>query len=98
MKLSLSIAPRSLMEARAIFRTNDARGRLVEVRVDAVRDLDLPTLLRPPRPAVIITNRRRGEGGMFRGDAREQVALREDQPEGVVARRHAEALPVVDGR
>ncbi|MBI4549267.1 MAG: type I 3-dehydroquinate dehydratase [Ignavibacteriae bacterium] len=48
---------------------------LIEVRIDGISDLHLEKLLKRPRPAVIITNRRKEEGGQFTGSAKEQFDI-----------------------
>ena len=75
MKLCLSIAPSSMAEA--LRKMKQARGSadLIELRVDGIQDLDLPRLLRKPRPGVIVTNRRAGEGGKFTGPGEEQIDI-----------------------
>lgn len=51
---------------------------IVELRIDGMGEIDLARLLKTPRPPVIVTNRRREEGGSFSGTEEERVArLRE---------------------
>lgn len=73
--LCLSIAPRSMAEARRNLHAVPRAADLVELRVDGIRDLDMERLLAPPRPPVIVTNRRRAEGGLFGGSARESFRI-----------------------
>lgn len=73
MKLCLSVAPRSMEEAIALLRQYHRKIGLVEVRVDLMKRVDFGELLRQPRPDVIITNRRHGEGGSFSGTASGQL-------------------------
>ena len=75
MKIVLSIAPRSMKEALALIRGLRHSPDLVEVRVDHTKNLDMKRLLHGPRPRVIITNRHRLEGGLFGGNARDQVRI-----------------------
>src|ERR1043166_1700076 len=75
MKVCLSIAPSSMAEALKKLRDAPAYVDLVEVRTDGITDLDMEKLLRRPRPPVIITNRRRSEGGKFAGAVREQLRI-----------------------
>ncbi len=78
MKIVISIAPRSMKEAVSALRKLRRSGDLVEVRVDRLRGVDLEKLLRHPRPRVIVTNRRRSEGGFFTGSARAQARTLSD--------------------
>jgi 3-dehydroquinate dehydratase type I len=48
---------------------------LVEFRIDRIPDADLERLLRARRIPVIVTNRRREEGGGFTGTEAERVAI-----------------------
>lgn len=75
MKLCLSIAPSSVKEARAKLKEARQVTDLIELRIDAISEVDLERLLLRPRPKVIITNRRKSEGGHFGGNAREQLEL-----------------------
>ncbi|HYQ87063.1 MAG TPA: type I 3-dehydroquinate dehydratase [Bacteroidota bacterium] len=75
MKIVVSIAPRSMTEALAQMHSLRHSRELVEIRVDHIKNLDMERLLRNPRPRVIITNRHRLEGGLFGGNAGEQVRI-----------------------
>ena len=75
MKVCLSIAPSSMAEALGRLRNAPPFVDLVEVRTDGITDLNLERLLEPPRPPMIITNRRRDEGGKFSGSVREQLDI-----------------------
>jgi 3-dehydroquinate dehydratase type I len=48
---------------------------LLELRIDLIADLDLPVLMKAKRGPVLITNRRREEGGGFRGTEEERIFL-----------------------
>ncbi len=73
MRICRSIAPESMDEA---LRLIGKGGRAItELRVDRVKSLELGRLLPRRRPDLIITNRRRDEGGDFAGAATEQVEL-----------------------
>jgi 3-dehydroquinate dehydratase/shikimate dehydrogenase len=48
---------------------------LVELRIDAITNVDLDVLLSSPGGKVVVTNRRAEEGGRFRGSEEERVAL-----------------------
>jgi 3-dehydroquinate dehydratase/shikimate dehydrogenase len=74
MKLCLSIAPISMSEALARMYQVSNLDDLIEIRIDAIKDLDVQRLLKQPRPQLIITNRRSDEGGKFRGNRKIQLA------------------------
>jgi 3-dehydroquinate dehydratase / shikimate dehydrogenase len=69
-----SISPKSMDNAIAILQ-NSLIDDIVEIRIDRIPDLNLKRLLRTPRPEVIITNRRKDEGGYFTGTALEQLEI-----------------------
>lgn len=48
---------------------------LLELRIDLIADLDLSALLKAKTGPVLITNRRREEGGGFRGTEEERILL-----------------------
>jgi 3-dehydroquinate dehydratase/shikimate dehydrogenase len=75
MKLCLSVAPGSIQEARAKLKQGSHPADLIEVRIDGIADLNLAKLLARPRPKVIITNRRKEEGGRFRGTPKQQLEI-----------------------
>ncbi len=75
MKICASIAPASMAEAIRKLSSAGKKADLVEVRIDGMADVDFERLLRKPRPGVIITNRRSGEGGAFSGSADEQIDI-----------------------
>jgi len=47
----------------------------VELRIDRLEAADLPSLIAAKRGKLIVTNRRRKDGGFFEGDERERVDL-----------------------
>ena len=56
--------------------TNRSRhADLLELRIDLIADLDLPALLQAKTGPVVITNRRREEGGGFLGTEEERIFL-----------------------
>ncbi len=75
MKLCLSVAPSSIQEARAKLKQGSHPADIIEIRIDGMRGLALEKLLARPRPKVIITNRRKEEGGKFRGSPDEQLEI-----------------------
>jgi 3-dehydroquinate dehydratase/shikimate dehydrogenase len=70
-----SLLPRSNAEARRALRTLSRDVTPVELRIDGLRNPDPPSILSGPRPPVIVTCRRKKEGGSFAGTAREAGAL-----------------------
>jgi len=48
---------------------------LLELRIDQIRDVNLKTLMGEKRGKILVTNRRRDEGGGFSGTERERVEL-----------------------
>ncbi len=70
-----SIAPTTTSDAITSLRSIGKGVNLVEVRIDDVSDLDLKSLLRKPRPKVIITLRAEEEGGNFRGPRQQQIQI-----------------------
>jgi 3-dehydroquinate dehydratase type I len=48
---------------------------LLELRIDLIADLDLPILLKAKTCPVLVTNRRREEGGSFRGTEEQRILL-----------------------
>ena len=62
-------------EALSRLKSFEKTADLVEIRIDGISDLNLEKLLQHPRPQVIITNRRSGEGGKFTGSTNEQFEI-----------------------
>jgi 3-dehydroquinate dehydratase/shikimate dehydrogenase len=72
-----------MREARARLSSLKGRADIVEIRVDGLPNPDFRSLLRPPRPPVIVTNRGTAEGGRFSGStARQAKVLLEAAAEG----------------
>jgi 3-dehydroquinate dehydratase type I len=87
LRLCIPITAKTTGEAlRKMERRYSAPGfsrLLLELRVDGIRDLDLRRLLSKRRFRVIVTNRRKEEGGTFRGSEEERVkVLRQAVVEG----------------
>lgn len=74
MKICTSIAPISMDDAITKLHS-DSNNYLVEMRIDGIQNLNLKRLLRRPRPEVIVTNRRKNEGGKFDGTASDQFEI-----------------------
>jgi 3-dehydroquinate dehydratase/shikimate dehydrogenase len=64
-----------MREARHELVTAPADAELIELRIDAIADLDIPRLLQRPRKKVIVTNRRKSEGGKYGGSADKQFDI-----------------------
>ncbi|MBI5021181.1 MAG: type I 3-dehydroquinate dehydratase [Ignavibacteriales bacterium] len=75
MKICLSTAPNSMRETLKVIRGYHDASNIIEVRIDGIKDLNLAQLLQHPRPKLIITNRRRSEGGKFIGSANQQFEI-----------------------
>ncbi len=75
MKLCCSIAPVTMAEALSKLKEAGKQADLVELRIDALTNLNLPLLLKQPRPPVIITNRIVSEGGKFNGSKSEHIKI-----------------------
>jgi 3-dehydroquinate dehydratase / shikimate dehydrogenase len=75
MKICSSIAARSVRDALTAARSVPPWVNLVEIRLDALPSPDASPFLRRPRPPVIITNRRKDEGGAFGGSAHDQMKI-----------------------
>lgn len=73
--ICLSIAPKSVEEARSIFRREGKKADLIEVRIDGMNNPNMERLLKKPRPKIIITNRRECDGGNFTGTKAEQFDI-----------------------
>ncbi len=55
-----------------------SQADILELRIDRIRDVDLERLMSGKRGEVLVTNRRRDEGGGFRGTERRRVELLKD--------------------
>jgi 3-dehydroquinate dehydratase/shikimate dehydrogenase len=75
MIVSPSIAPRSMADAIKRLRRLSTTHELVEIRIDAISDLNLEKLLSSKRPQLIVTNRHSSEGGFFKGTMHKQAAI-----------------------
>ena len=70
-----SLSPESNEEAVIRMREAYKLVDIVELRIDGIRNVDLKRLLAGKRKKVIVTNRRREEGGKFPGSESERIAL-----------------------
>jgi len=65
--ICISIVPATNEEALSLLGRALSRSDLVELRIDRMDRPELPVLLRAGRGKIIVTNRRRDEGGFFAG-------------------------------
>ncbi|MDI6767786.1 MAG: type I 3-dehydroquinate dehydratase [Bacteroidota bacterium] len=75
MKLCLSIAPNSMRDSLKMLQQFRDTSAMIEVRIDGIKDFKLDQLLKQPRPKLIITNRRKADGGKFNGSANQQYQI-----------------------
>ncbi|HRT26850.1 MAG TPA: type I 3-dehydroquinate dehydratase [Syntrophales bacterium] len=75
MRICVSIMAGSSDEALAKMETALTRADLVELRVDRIKNPDLGRLLAGRNKKVVVTNRRREEGGSFQGTENERMEL-----------------------
>lgn len=75
MKICLSLAPYSTKEAKELIKNVKKGVDVIELRIDRIPNPDLETILQKPRPKVIITNRRKSEGGNFSGSEKDQFEI-----------------------
>ncbi len=76
-KVCIPIANTEMEKAITSIQRAELIADLIELRVDTMKNPDLPELLRGRRKPVIITNRRQEEGGGFRGDESARVRVLE---------------------
>lgn len=77
-KVCIPIVEMGLEKALTAIRKANPLADLIELRVDYMRDPELPRLLKGRRKPFIITNRRREEGGKFQGDEGARVRILEE--------------------
>jgi 3-dehydroquinate dehydratase/shikimate dehydrogenase len=77
-RICIPIVERRLGGALAAIEEASALADLIELRVDYMENPNLPILLEKRQRPFIITNRRKEEGGRYRGDEKMRLArLRE---------------------
>ncbi len=76
-KLCVPIVETSVEGARIAIKEADRLADLIELRVDYFRGVDLEILLRNHKKPLIITNRRKEEGGRYRGEERKRLSVLE---------------------
>ncbi|MCK9229865.1 MAG: type I 3-dehydroquinate dehydratase [Syntrophales bacterium] len=73
--ICLSLEPSTTGEALGMMRQAFSMADMVELRLDAFRELDLDRLMANVAGPVLVTNRSRTEGGRFEGTERERCYL-----------------------
>lgn len=73
--ICVSVAAGTNADALRMMERAYEKTDIVELRLDRMRDADLKLLIGARRGRIIVTNRRRGEGGGFAGSERERVAF-----------------------
>ena len=83
MKVCIPITETTVAKALGVIKEANPVADLIELRVDYLRTMDLEPLLNGRERPFIVTNRRRKEGGKYRGDERERILiLREGLDQG----------------
>ncbi len=77
-KVCIPVVETGSEKALASIRKATPLADLIELRVDYLRDPELPRLLHDRRKPFIVTNRRREEGGRFQGDEEARVRILEE--------------------
>jgi 3-dehydroquinate dehydratase type I len=77
-KVCIPIVETGLERALTAIRNSAPLADLIELRVDYMRNPELPHLLDGRRKPFIVTNRRREEGGRFQGDERARLRILEE--------------------
>ena len=67
-KLCVPIVETSVERAHTAIKEADRLADLIELRVDYLRSVDLEVLLGKRQTPFIVTNRRKEEGGKYRGE------------------------------
>jgi len=75
MKICIPVPARSTAAALKLMEEIYPRADILELRIDRIRNVNVPKLLAARKKAVIVTNRRGDEGGDFRGTEEERVGL-----------------------
>lgn len=73
--ICISIVPATNGEALALVERALSLAELVELRIDRIEKPDLPRLLHAGRERILVTNRRRDEGGFFASCENRRMAL-----------------------
>ena len=76
-KLCVPIVETSIERAHIAIKEADRWADLIELRVDYLRSADLVLLLGSCQKPLIVTNRRKEEGGKYRGEERKRLSVLE---------------------
>lgn len=74
-RICVSITARTTREALVKMEEGFAQAEIVELRIDGIQRVNLPSLMKHTKGEVLITNRSKEEGGAFIGAEKERVAL-----------------------
>jgi 3-dehydroquinate dehydratase type I len=75
LRICVSITAKTTREALVKMEEGFAQADIVELRIDGIKGVNLPRLLKHTQGKVLITNRVKEEGGAFTGMEKERVAL-----------------------
>jgi len=75
MKICIPVSARSTAAALKKMEEIYPRADVLELRIDGIRNVNLPRLLAARKKPVIVTNRRGDEGGSFQGSEEERVGF-----------------------
>jgi 3-dehydroquinate dehydratase type I len=74
-KLCIPIVETTMGKALIAIKKANRLADLIELRVDYLRNLELPLLLQNRKKPLIVTNRRKEEGGHYRGEERKRLGV-----------------------
>ena len=74
-KLCIPIVETTMGKALIAIKKANRLADLIELRVDYLRNLELPLLLQNRKKPFIVTNRRKEEGGQYRGEERKRLSV-----------------------
>ena len=73
--LCIPIVETTMGKALIAIKKANRLADLIELRVDYLRNLELPLLLQNRKKPFIVTNRRKEEGGQYRGEERRRLSV-----------------------
>ena len=74
-KLCIPVVETTIGKALIAIKKANRLADLIELRVDYLRNLELPLLLQNRKKPFIVTNRRKEEGGQYRGEERRRLSV-----------------------
>jgi 3-dehydroquinate dehydratase type I len=74
-KLCIPVVETTIGKALIAIKKANRLADLIELRVDYLRNLELPLLLQNRKKPFIVTNRRKEEGGQYRGEERKRLGV-----------------------